>query len=43
MIVNPFLPAEKKRVVEQEAMSWIRLGPAIFLGTVLTAALYWRA
>lgn len=43
MVVNPFMPAEKKRVVEQEAMSWIRLGPAIFLGTVLTAALYWRA
>jgi prepilin peptidase CpaA len=42
MVVNPFLPPEKKRVVEQEAMSWIRLGPAIFLGTVLTAALYWR-
>ena len=43
MVVNPFLPAEKKRIVEQEAMSWIRLGPAIFLGMVLTAALYWRA
>jgi prepilin peptidase CpaA len=42
LIVNPFLPAEKKRLVEQEAMSWIRLGPAIFLGMVLTTALYWR-
>lgn len=43
MVVNPFLPAEKRRVVEQEATSWIRLGPAIFLGTILTAALYWRS
>ena len=43
MVVNPFLPPDKKRVVEQEAMSWIRLGPAIFFGMVLTAALYWRA
>ncbi len=42
LIVNPFLPPEKKRLVEQEAMSWIRLGPAIFLGIVLTTALYWR-
>lgn len=43
LVVNPFLPAEKKRLVEQETMSWLRLGPAIFLGMVLTAALYWRA
>jgi len=43
LVVNPFLPPEKKRIVEQEAMSWIRLGPAIFFGTVLTAALYWRS
>jgi prepilin peptidase CpaA len=43
LVVNPFLPAEKKLVVQREVMSWIRLGPAIFLGVVLTAALYWRA
>lgn len=43
LVVNPFLPAEKKHLVEQETMSWFRLGPAIFLGMVLTAALYWRA
>jgi hypothetical protein len=43
LVVNPFLPAEKKRLVEQETMSWLRLGPAIFLGMVLTTALYWRA
>ena len=42
LVVNPFLPAEKKHLVEMEAMSWLRLGPSIFLGMVVTALLYWR-
>jgi len=42
LMVNPFLPAERKRTVEREMMTWFRLGPAIFLGTVLSAALNWR-
>lgn len=43
LVVNPFLPEEKRRVIETTSMSWIRLGPAILLGMIITAALYWRA
>lgn len=40
--MNPMLPKEKRQEIEPEAMSWFRLGPAIFIGMVLTAALHWR-
>lgn len=43
LVVNPFLPQGKRRVVETTSMSWIRLGPAILVGMIITAALYWRA
>lgn len=40
--MNPILPKEKRQEIEPEAMSWFRLGPAIFVGTLLTALLHWR-
>lgn len=40
--MNPILPKEKRQEIEPEAMSWFRLGPAVFAGMVLTAALHWR-
>jgi prepilin peptidase CpaA len=39
--LNLFLPKTRQRSIEESALSWFRLGPAIFLGTLLTAYLYW--
>jgi prepilin peptidase CpaA len=36
LLVNPFLPRARRRAVPAEMMSWFRLGPAIFAGTLLT-------
>lgn len=38
---NLFLPKAQQRSVDATALSWFRLGPAIFLGVVLTAYLHW--
>jgi prepilin peptidase CpaA len=42
LMVNPFLPKDKKHAIEQEMMTWFRMGPAIFVGMVITAFLHWR-
>jgi prepilin peptidase CpaA len=39
--LNFFRSKEKKKPVEAEAMSWFRLGPAIFIGTGVAAFLHW--
>ncbi len=39
--MNLFLPKTRQRSIEESTLSWFRLGPAIFLGTLLTAYLYW--
>jgi prepilin peptidase CpaA len=41
--LNPVLPKGKRREIVPEVMSWFRMGPAIFLGTLFTAYLHWRA
>jgi prepilin peptidase CpaA len=41
--VNPFLPAAKKFQVQVEMMTWFRMGPAIFLGVLVTALTEWRS
>lgn len=38
---NLFLPKAKRRSVEESALSWFRLGPALFFGVALTAYLHW--
>jgi prepilin peptidase CpaA len=38
---NFFLPKSRQRTVDAAALSWFRLGPAIFLGVLLTAYLHW--
>ncbi len=38
---NPLLPKARRREVMPEGMSWFRLGPAIFLGTLFTLYLHW--
>lgn len=43
LMVNPFLPAAKKLEVQQEVMTWFRMGPAIFLGVLAMAITEWRS
>lgn len=38
---NFFLPKERQRTIEATALSWFRLGPAIFVGVVFAAYLHW--
>ena len=41
ILVNLFLPKAKRRTVEETALTWLRLGPAVFFGVALTAYLHW--
>jgi prepilin peptidase CpaA len=38
---NLFLPQSRQRTIDATALSWFRLGPAIFLGAMLTSYLHW--
>ena len=38
---NFFLPKSRQKSVDAAALSWFRMGPAILVGTVLTAYLHW--
>ncbi len=42
LAVNPLLPKKKRRQVEPALLTWFRFGPAIFIGTSITAYLHWR-
>ncbi len=42
LVINPFLPAAKRRVLPEAMMTELRFGPSIFLGTLLAAYLNWR-
>ena len=39
--LNFFRQKEKKQPVDAEALSWFRLGPLMFVGTLLAAFLHW--
>lgn len=41
IVVNPFLPKARRRKLSKEAMTWTRLGPSVFAGTVLAVLLNW--
>ncbi|MCS6899627.1 MAG: A24 family peptidase [Myxococcales bacterium] len=43
LVVNPFLPKEKRRELPEAMMTKLRFGPSIFAGTCLAAYLNWRA
>lgn len=40
LLANPFRRKERRRPMPDELMSWMRLGPAIFLGTLTTFVLH---
>lgn len=42
LAVNPFLPKAKRREIKRETLTWFRLGPAIFAGTLIAVVLHWR-
>ncbi len=42
LAINPLLPKRKRRTVEPTLLTWFRFGPAIFIGTALTAYVNWR-
>ena len=42
LLANPILPKGRRREINPETMTWFRMGPAILLGTLVTAALHWR-
>jgi prepilin peptidase CpaA len=39
VVINPFLPASRRRSLPSEALTSFRLGPAIFLGAALSLGL----
>lgn len=41
LLTNAFLPPEKRKTIEADSVTWFRLGPCIFLGTLLTAFLHY--
>lgn len=41
ILSNFFLPKQRQRTVDVSALTWFRLGPAIFLGVALTAYMHW--
>jgi prepilin peptidase CpaA len=40
LVFNPLRRPEKRRAVPAEAMTWFRLGPAVFAGTLVTALIH---
>lgn len=40
ILVNPLLPKERRVVLDPEAMTWIKMGPAFFVGVLVTTALH---
>lgn len=41
LAMNAFRPAAKRRALPADAMSWVRLGPAVFAAAALTLALHY--
>ena len=42
LVGNPLLPKDKRRTSEPASMTWFRMGPAIFLGTLGAVFASWR-
>jgi prepilin peptidase CpaA len=40
LLANPMLPKDRRRELDPSSLSWFRMGPAILLGTLLTASLH---
>ena len=42
ILINPFLPKERRRALTPEMMTMLRFGPAVFAGMTVAALLNWR-
>lgn len=40
LLLNPILPKERRVALDPEAMTWIRMGPAFFVGLLVTIAMH---
>jgi prepilin peptidase CpaA len=40
LLANPVLPKERRRTLDPNTLSWLRMGPAIFIGTLVTGYLH---
>jgi hypothetical protein len=40
LLLNPLRPADKRKALPEETMTWFRLGPAIFAGTLATLVIH---
>lgn len=43
LLVNPFLPRARRKTIAPEAMTWMRLGPAVLVGTCVATLIHWSA
>jgi prepilin peptidase CpaA len=43
LLFNPLRPVDKRRVLPREAMTWFRLGPAVFGGALVTLLIHGHA
>lgn len=41
LVANPVLPKGKRRELAPEMMTWMRLGPSLFVGMCVTAVVNW--
>jgi prepilin peptidase CpaA len=41
LVVNPLLSQERRAPVPEELMTWFRMGPAVFLGSMATIFIEW--
>jgi prepilin peptidase CpaA len=41
LLINPLLPKARRVTVDPEAMTWVRMGPAFFLGVVVTTGIHY--
>jgi hypothetical protein len=40
LMLNPLRARENRREIPQEALTWFRLGPSIFIGTLATLLIH---
>lgn len=41
LLMNPILPKERRVVLDPAEMTWVRMGPAFFLGMLVTTAIHY--
>ena len=42
LVVNPLMPAHRRRTITPEMMTYARFGPAVLVGVLVTVITHWR-